>query len=70
MLPRLLIALGILLVAAGLLLHFAPHVPLLGRLPGDLRIQRGNFRLYVPITTCLLLSALLTALIHLLTRLR
>lgn len=70
MLPRLLIALGILLVAAGLLLHFAPHVPLLGRLPGDLRIQRGNFRLYVPITTCLLLSALLTGLIHLLSRLR
>lgn len=70
MLPRVLIALGIVLVAAGLLLHFSPHVPWLGRLPGDLRIQRGNFRLYVPITTCLLLSALLTLLIHLLTRLR
>ena len=70
MLPRVLIALGILLVAAGLLLYFAPHVPLLGRLPGDLRIQRGNFRLYVPITTCLLLSALLTGLIHLLMRWR
>jgi hypothetical protein len=69
-LPRVLIALGILLVVDGLLLHFAPHVPMLGRLPGDLRIERGSFRLYIPITTCLLLSALLTGLIHLLTRWR
>jgi hypothetical protein len=69
-LPRVLIALGILLVAAGLLYHYAPHVPLLGRLPGDIRIQRGNFRLYIPITTCVVLSVLLTGLIHLLGRWR
>jgi hypothetical protein len=58
-LPRGLLIAGAALVALGLLLHFGPSLPL-GRLPGDLRIERPGLRLFVPITTCLLLSALLT----------
>lgn len=62
--------LGRALVLAGLVLHLLPGIPGLGRLPGDLRIEREGFRLYVPITSCLLLSGLLSGLLWLLGRLR
>jgi len=67
---RSLIVAGLVFVALGLLLYAAPSLPLLGKLPGDLRIERPGFRLYVPITSCLLLSLLLSALLQLLSRLR
>lgn len=58
---RWLIVAGLVLLALGLLLHAVPGIPALGRLPGDLRIERDGFRLYVPITSCVLVSALLSA---------
>jgi hypothetical protein len=54
-----LILLGLLLVALGLFLSIAPSLPL-GRLPGDLRIERPGFRFYFPITSSLLVSAVLS----------
>ncbi|GAB4176119.1 MAG: DUF2905 domain-containing protein [Geothermobacteraceae bacterium] len=51
---------GGLLVAAGLLLLLADKIPGLGRLPGDIRIERENFSFYFPLGTCLLLSLLLS----------
>jgi hypothetical protein len=62
---KLLVLLGVLLVAVGLLVQFAPQIPLLGKLPGDLRIERAGFRFYFPITTCVLLSVVLTLLLRL-----
>jgi hypothetical protein len=59
---KLLILLGLSLTAAGLLLTFAGKIPLIGKLPGDLRIERENFTFYFPLGTCLLLSALLSLL--------
>ena len=55
--PRLLILAGIILVAAGLAMHFG--VPL-GRLPGDIVIRRGNSTFYFPIVTCIVVSVLLS----------
>jgi hypothetical protein len=54
-----LIFLGLLLVAAGLLVTFMPHlkVPLL---PGDILIKKEGFTLYIPIVSSILLSLLLT----------
>ncbi|MEE8312675.1 MAG: DUF2905 domain-containing protein [Myxococcota bacterium] len=69
-LGRSLVLLGVLLVAVGSLLYLAPSLPWLGRLPGDIRIERPGFRFYFPITTCILASAALTALLHLISRLR
>ena len=63
-----LILAGVLLVVLGLVVTLAPQVPWLGRLPGDLRIERPGFRLYLPLATCLLLSAVLTLVLHLLRR--
>jgi hypothetical protein len=60
-LGRLLIALGIALVAVGLLVTFAGRLPLkLGHLPGDIYIHGRNSSFYFPLTTCLLLSALVS----------
>lgn len=54
---RLLILAGIILVIAGLAIQFG--LPL-GRLPGDIVIHRGNGTIYIPIVTCIVVSALLS----------
>jgi hypothetical protein len=55
-----LLVIGLVLAGVGLVWLLVPAVPWLGRLPGDIRIERDNFRFYFPLTTCLLLSALLS----------
>jgi hypothetical protein len=62
---RVLIALGVLLVAAGLAVQLG--LPL-GRLPGDIVIRRGNATFYFPIVTGLLLSVVLSIVAALLRR--
>ena len=57
---KLLIILGIVLVIIGLLITFTGKIPLFGKLPGDIRIERENFSFYFPLGTCLLLSLLLS----------
>jgi hypothetical protein len=67
---RALVVLGIVLVLLGLLLQVAPQIPWLGRLPGDIRIERPGLRFYAPLTTSLLLSLVVTLVLALLARLR
>lgn len=64
---RFLIILGIILVAAGLLWPLFQKLGL-GRLPGDIVIEKENFRFYFPLTTSIIISAILTILIWLFTR--
>ncbi|MFA5384131.1 MAG: DUF2905 domain-containing protein [Eubacteriales bacterium] len=61
---RLLLAAGFLLILLGGLLIALGKIKIinLGRLPGDIFIQKGNYSFYFPIVTCLLLSILLTIL--------
>ncbi|HUI57811.1 MAG TPA: DUF2905 domain-containing protein [Bryobacteraceae bacterium] len=60
-LGRLLIALGLVLVAVGLLITFVGRLPIkLGRLPGDIYIHGKNSTFYFPLTTCILLSLVLS----------
>ena len=66
---KLLIFAGLFIVILGLLLAFWSRIPLLGKLPGDIIVQKGNFRFFFPIVTCLVISALLTIVINLVTRL-
>jgi len=68
-LPRTLIVAGVVLVALGLLLYAIPSVPLLGKLPGDIRIERPGFSLYLPITTCVVVSIVLSAALWLFSKL-
>ena len=68
--PRLLIVTGLVFVLLGLLLYASPSLPVLGRLPGDLRIERPGFRLYLPITSCLLVSLALSGALWIVSRIR
>lgn len=65
---KLLIAFGLLIALAGVLLIVIGRVPWLGRLPGDIYVQRGNWTFYFPLATSLLLSVALTLLVWLLGR--
>lgn len=63
-----LILIGAVLIAAGLIWLVASRLGL-GSLPGDITIERGNFRLYLPLATCLLISIVLSAIFWLIGRL-
>ena len=66
---RLLITLGVILVAVGLLVTFAGRLPLkLGRLPGDIYIQGRHTTLFFPLTTCILISIVVSLAMWLLRR--
>ena len=67
-LGKALILIGVILVAAGLFLSFGWKIPFLGRLPGDIRIQRDNFSFYFPLTSSILVSLLLSLLLWLFRR--
>ena len=62
---KLLVIVGGLIVVVGLVLTLGLRIPLLGRLPGDISIDRGNVHFYFPIVTCLLLSLVLTLVLSL-----
>ncbi|GBQ27522.1 DUF2905 domain-containing protein [Gluconacetobacter azotocaptans] len=64
---RALIALGVVLVLAGVLWPVLSRLPL-GRLPGDIVIQRPNFTFYAPIATCVVVSVVLSLIFWLLRR--
>ncbi len=61
MTQRILITLGIVLLVAGLLWPILGKLGL-GKLPGDIVIRRDHFNFYFPITTCILISVVLTGL--------
>jgi hypothetical protein len=68
---RTLIIFGIVIVLVGLLMSAGPRIPLLGklgRLPGDISVERPGFRFYFPLTTSLILSAILTIALYLFRR--
>jgi len=59
---KLLVVLGVVLVVIGVLAWSGLGRGWLGRLPGDIHIERGNFSFHFPLMTCLLLSVILTIL--------
>jgi len=68
---KMLVFTGLLVVIMGLLLIFVPKlkVPFLGKLPGDIVVQREGFSFYFPIVTCIVLSILLTIVLNVVIRL-
>lgn len=63
-----LILLGIILVIVGLFFSFGGRIPWLGQLPGDIYIQRERYSFYFPLTTCIVISVIITIVLYLLRR--
>jgi len=59
---RILMIVGGALLLLGALFSFGARIPWLGRLPGDIVIERNNFRFYFPITSSILISVILSLL--------
>jgi len=59
-LGRTLISFGIVLVIVGVVLSLSDKLPWLGHLPGDIHIQRGRFSFYFPLTTCIIVSIVIS----------
>lgn len=59
-LGRALLVIGIVIASVGVLLMLAGRVPWLGRLPGDIHVQRGNWTFYFPLATSIVISVVLT----------
>ena len=64
------IVVGLAVAGLGVVFYFVPSARWLGRLPGDLRFGSGTTRVYLPIVTCLILSAVLTGVFWLVSRFR
>ena len=69
-LARALIFFGVILAGGGLVLLLAPKIPWIGRLPGDILVERERFTFYFPLTSCLVASVALSLALWLFGRLR
>lgn len=67
-LGKLLIVFGLLIAAVGVVLVLAGRLPWLGRLPGDVYVQRGSWTFYFPLATSIVVSLVLTLLFWLIGR--
>jgi hypothetical protein len=61
-LGKMLIVVGIIFIIMGIAFLFGDKIPFLGRLPGDISIQKERFSFYFPITTCIIISIVLSIL--------
>jgi uncharacterized protein HemY len=63
-----LILLGVILVIVGLFFSLGGRVPWLGHLPGDIYVQRERYSFYFPLTTCIVISVIISIVLYLLRR--
>ncbi len=69
-LGKILIIAGIILVIAGVIIYFAGgRLNWLGHLPGDIRVEKENFRFYFPVTTMIVISAVLSLILWIIRKL-
>jgi uncharacterized protein HemY len=67
-LGKLLIVCGAILIIVGAAIVLLGKIPWLGRLPGDIYIERRNFTFFFPLTTSILISVILSLVVYLLSR--
>ena len=61
---KFIILMGVILVIVGVILYFFKGIPFLGKLPGDIHIEKKNFSFHFPITTCILISVILSIILY------
>jgi len=59
---------GMIIMGIGVLFLFLDKIPWLGRLPGDIHIEKENFSLYFPVTTCIIVSIVISAIFFIITK--
>lgn len=69
-LGRVVIVIGIVLVVLGSLIWFFGKLPFLGKLPGDIMVQKDNFSFYAPVATMILISIFLSIILTIISNLR
>ncbi len=67
-LGKFIILMGFILVIVGAALYFFKDIPFLGKLPGDIHIEKKNFSFHFPIVTCILLSVILSLILYLINK--
>jgi hypothetical protein len=67
---RALLVIGAVLIGIGVVLVLAPRVPFIGRLPGDIRIERDGLTIFVPLGSMIVLSILISVVVSILGRQR
>ena len=65
---KIMILFGIIIICIGALMLVIDKIPYLGKLPGDIYIKKEKFSFFFPITTCIIISIILTIIFNLLTR--
>ncbi|KPL03359.1 MAG: hypothetical protein AMJ73_07355 [candidate division Zixibacteria bacterium SM1_73] len=60
---KMLVAVGVLLILIGVILLVFSKIGFLGKLPGDIHVQKKNFEFHFPIATCIVVSILLSLLL-------
>ena len=60
---KILVVLGFIIVGVGILFMYSDKIPFVGRLPGDISIKKENFQMYIPITTSIIISVVLSLII-------
>ncbi|MCX8126252.1 MAG: DUF2905 domain-containing protein [Dehalococcoidia bacterium] len=65
---KLLILAGLFMVMAGLLFTFWQKVPFLGRLPGDISVQKEGFSFFFPLVSSIVISLVLTVVLNIVLR--
>jgi hypothetical protein len=67
-LGKLIVLVGLILVVIGILLWLGPKIPWFGKLPGDIHYEGKNIKIYFPLATCIILSAVISVLLLLIGR--
>ena len=67
-LGKIMVILGLVIIAVGLLVMFSGKIPLLGRLPGDITIEGKNYKFYFPLATSILISLILSLIFYFINR--
>jgi hypothetical protein len=63
-LGKIFVLVGVVLVVFGLILYLGGKIPWLGRLPGDIYVERERFTFYFPLATCLIISVIITLVLY------
>jgi hypothetical protein len=65
LLGKMLVLFGCVIVGIGVLMMFSDKIPFLGKLPGDISVKKDNFHFYFPLTTSIIISIVLSAILWL-----